>query len=81
MAMATPVIATPTATAATKGSIIRVPSDKPTIQAAVDASKSGTLILIAPGTYKEAVVVSPKHPNIVIRGEDRATTILSYNFV
>ena len=80
MAMATPVIATPTATAATKGSIIRVPSDKPTIQAAVDASKSGTLILIAPGTYKEAVVVSPKHPNIVIRGEDRATTILDGEF-
>ena len=78
--MATPVIATPTATAATKGSIIRVPSDKPTIQAAVDASKSGTLILIAPGTYKEAVVVSPKHPNIVIRGEDRATTILDGEF-
>ena len=80
MAMAKPVIATPTATAATKGSIIRVPSDKPTIQAAVDASKSGTLILIAPGTYKEAVVVSPKHPNIVIRGEDRATTILDGEF-
>ena len=80
LALATPVIATPAATAATKGSIIRVPSDKPTIQAAVDASKSGTLILIAPGTYKEAVVVSPKHSNIVIRGEDRATTILDGEF-
>ena len=80
IALATPVIATPAATAAAQGSIIRVPSDKPTIQAAVDASKSGTLILIAPGTYKEAVVVSPKHSNIVIRGEDRATTILDGEF-
>ncbi len=80
VAMATPVIGTPAATAATNGSIIRVPSDKPTIQAAVDASKPGTLILIAPGTYKEAVVVSPKHSNIVIRGEDRATTILDGEF-
>ncbi len=76
---ALPAVIAPAATAASSN-VIRVPKDKPTIQAAVDASKSGTLILIAPGTYKEAVVVDPKHPNIVIRGEDREKTILDGEF-
>ena len=36
------------------GNTIRVPADKPTIQAAVDAAEKGDLILISPGVYKEA---------------------------
>jgi len=53
---------------------IRVPADYPTIQEAVDAAGEGDLILIAPGTYHEAVIVET--PNLVIRGEDRNTVIL-----
>ena len=58
----------------TAGATIHVPADQPTIQAAVDASKPGDLILVAPGDYKEAVLV--RTPYITIRGEDRNTTVL-----
>ena len=61
-------------------STIRVPRDEPTIQLAVDAAKPGTLVLVAPGVYNEAVTVGPKHHDIVIRGEDRATAILDGRF-
>ena len=44
-------------------------SDYPTIQEAVDAAKPGSLVLVSPGVYKEAVTVTT--PNIVIRGLDR----------
>jgi len=53
---------------------IHVPADYPTIQEAVDAAGEGDLIMIAPGTYHEAVVVETR--NLVIRGEDRNTVIL-----
>jgi hypothetical protein len=62
--------------AAGSGDVIRVPQDEPTIQDAVDASAPGALILVAPGVYEEAVTIAPRHENIVIRGVDRATTIL-----
>ena len=51
-----------------------VPADYKTIQAAVDASDSGDIVLISPGTYTEAVKVSID--NITIRGEDRNAVIL-----
>jgi plastocyanin len=56
------------------GTTIRVPADEPTIQAAVNASAPGDLVLIAPGEYHEAVLV--RTPFLTIRGEDRNTTIL-----
>lgn len=55
-------------------SILHVPTDYPTIQAAVDAARPGQMILIAPGVYQEAVRV--KTPDITIRGEDRSSVIL-----
>jgi hypothetical protein len=61
-------------------SVIRVPADEATIQDAVDASKPGALILVSPGVYEEAVTVTPEHRNIVIRGLDRATTIVDGEF-
>ena len=72
-----PLVAAP---AAAKGTTIHVPDDKPTIQAAVDAAQPGTLILVAPGVYKEGVTVQPKHHDIVIRGEDRERTIVDGEF-
>jgi hypothetical protein len=53
---------------------IKVPGDEKTIQSAVDNSAPGDLILIAPGTYNEEVIV--RTPGIVIRGEDRNTVVL-----
>ncbi|HEX5614883.1 MAG TPA: plastocyanin/azurin family copper-binding protein [Acidimicrobiia bacterium] len=57
---------------------ISVPDDYPTIQAAVDAASPGSLVLIEPGTYREAVTVTT--PDIVIRGVDRNETILDGEF-
>ncbi len=60
--------------------VIRVPADESTIQDAVDASEPGTLILVSPGVYREAVIVPEDKRNIVIRGLDRATTIVDGEF-
>jgi len=69
------IAAAPAHGASTAG-VIRVPADEKTIQGAVDVSKPGNLILVSPGVYQEAIVVKPAHKNIVIRGLDRATTIV-----
>jgi hypothetical protein len=53
---------------------IRVPADSPTIQSAVDLSVTGDLLLIWPGTYREAVEV--RTPGITLRGVDRNTVVL-----
>ena len=53
---------------------LRVPDDHPTVQSAVDAAEPGDLILLAPGTYSEAVTVEV--PRVTIRGLDRNTVIL-----
>jgi hypothetical protein len=54
--------------------VLNVPAEYATIQAAVDDSVPGQLVLIAPGTYHEAVDVGTDE--IVIRGVDRDTVIL-----
>jgi len=85
MLAAIAVLVTPLTTIAGSASaaaadVIRVPRDEKTIQDAVDASTPGTLILVSPGVYKEAVTVAPKHRNIAIRGLDRSTTIVDGEF-
>ena len=60
------------------GHTIRVPQDKPTIQAAVDAAAPGDLLLIGPGIYHEAVRVLT--PYLTIRGTDRNGVILDGDF-
>ena len=64
--------------ASASGHVLKVPSQYPTIQKAVNRAQAGDLVLVAPGTYKEAVTVET--PDIVIRGLDRATTVLDGGF-
>ncbi len=64
--------------AAASGRVLNVPADYSTIQAAVDAARSGDLVLIAPGVYKEEVEVTTD--NIVIRGLDRNDVVLDGEF-
>jgi len=65
-------------TSASGGKTLTVPGDYKTIQAAVDAAKTGDLVLISDGIYKEAVDVTT--PNITIRGLDRNKVILDGGF-
>lgn len=67
------------AVAEASGVVRRVPRQHATIQAAVDAAAPGDLILVAPGIYKEEVTVTT--PSLVIRGEDRNTTIVDGEFL
>jgi hypothetical protein len=53
---------------------IRVPADRPTIQAAVDAARPGDMVLVDAGTYREAVKIDTKQ--ITLRGMDRNTVVL-----
>jgi Right handed beta helix region len=53
-----------------------VPSEYPTIQAAIDAAHPGDLVRIAPGMYREQVVVPEAKRDLVIRGLDRNRVVL-----
>lgn len=50
-------------------SVIQVPKDQPTIQAAVDAAKSGDIILVADGIYHEAVEVDKSLIRIIAESD------------
>ena len=63
-----------TTAAVPDGATIRVPADQPSIQQGVDAASAGDTVLIAPGTYREAVVVATD--GITIRGTNRNRVIL-----
>ena len=57
---------------------LRVPDQYKTIQAAVDAAASGSLVLVSPGVYHEAVTVTT--PDLDIRGLSRTGTVLDGQF-
>jgi plastocyanin len=61
-----------------QGGVLHVPDDYETIQAAVDKALPGSLVLVAPGVYQEAVTVTTER--LVIRGLDRARTVLDGEF-
>ena len=64
--------------AAGPGRTLRVPSQFRAIQDAVDSARPGDLILIAPGVYREEVVVTT--PRLTLRGEDRNRVVLDGGF-
>ena len=67
-----------TAASAAEATVIRVPEDHKTIQAAVKAAKPGDMVLVGKGVYKEAVDVEVD--DITIRGVDRNEVILDGEF-
>ena len=60
--------------------VLKVPQQFKTIQAAVDATKPGAMVLVDKGVYNESVQVNAGHENIVIRGVDRNAVILDGEF-
>ncbi|MEV0600602.1 pectinesterase family protein [Streptomyces sp. NPDC050315] len=65
--------------------VLHVPADYPTVQAAVDAVPAGNdgavTLALAPGTYREQVRVPATKPRITFlgTGEDRADTVIVYD--
>lgn len=71
-------IASSTAPSLWSGVTIRVPEEHPTIQGAVNAASPGDLVLVGPGTYREAVEIT--QPGIVLRGSDRNEVVIDAEF-
>lgn len=61
----------PASAGAADGRVLNVPIDYPGLTEAIDASRSGDVILLAAGTYPGDVVVPEDRPGITIRGIDR----------
>ncbi|CAL9406955.1 pectinesterase family protein [Streptomyces sp. enrichment culture] len=67
------------------GVVLRVPGDHPTVQAAVDAVPAGNdvpvTIAVAPGTYREKVLIPATKPNLVVQGtgQNRSDTVIVYD--
>ncbi|WP_327427781.1 pectinesterase family protein [Streptomyces sp. NBC_01236] len=67
------------------GTVLNVPADYPTVQAAVDAVPDGNgspvTIAIAPGTYRAKVYIPAAKPNLVLQGtgQDRSDTVIVYD--
>jgi hypothetical protein len=53
-------IALVSAAGAAGAATIRVPGDRPTVQAGIDAARDGDVVLVAPGIYREEVRIAGK---------------------
>jgi len=63
------------ATVASIAATIQVPADQPTIQAAIDAAKSGDRVVVAPGTYFENINFEGKAIRVISSGGRKVTII------
>jgi hypothetical protein len=54
--------------------VIHVPANQPTIQAAIDAATAGSLILVAPGTYNENVIM---YKPVFLQGAGAGSTFIN----
>ncbi|MEV1083112.1 pectinesterase family protein [Streptomyces sp. NPDC050211] len=67
------------------GVVLQVPAGYPNVQAAVDAvpdgNASAVTISVAPGTYREKVVIPASKPHIVLQGtgHDRSDTVIVHD--
>ncbi len=57
------------------GTTLRVPSEYADLESAIDAARSGDVILLARGTYPGGIEVPEDRPGITIRGEDRNAVV------
>jgi hypothetical protein len=60
---------------ATAGSVIHVPADQPTIQAAINAASNGDTVLVSPGTYTENISFLGKAITVKSSGGAKVTII------
>jgi hypothetical protein len=54
---------------------ILVPTDQPTIQAAIDAAAANDVVMVEPGTYNEDIVLKS---DVDLRGREAARTFIGY---
>ena len=66
----------PPAASAVNGSVIRVPQDAGTVQAAIAAAEPGDTIVLDAGTYPGGYAVPRRKRDLTIRGVDRNRVVL-----
>lgn len=64
----------PTSAKNTAPATIRVPSQAATINAALDRSRPGDLVLVSPGVYHESVRIRTER--VILRGTDRGSVVI-----
>jgi len=59
---------------------IHVPGDQPTIQTGIDAAVNGDMVLVAPGTYRENLVINGKAITLLSQSGPQSTIITRGNY-